>query len=203
MEFRVIPVNPGSKSGTGAGILDFLKPLDSRLSWMPLVTDAACGAVRGSDDPSEVFRISLVVMSSRRMIPPEVIVPNRIKDSPVPLKVNHGRDSRFFFAFMKESIHGHHPPKEEAMLFHSLKAIGRTGGKARASVPIDRGNMFSVKIHQPKGRIEAAGLIMGGGWLSRGFAVRTEDQKPKNKKEKGQAFCRSHGHIPDTSRSFG
>jgi hypothetical protein len=137
------------------------------------------------------------------MIPPEVIVPNRIKDSPVPLEVNDGRDSRFFFAFMKESIHGHHPPKEEAMLFHSLKAVGRTGGKARASVPIDGGDMFSVKIHQPNGRIEAACLIMGGGWFSRGFAVRTEDQKPKNKKDKGQAFCRSHGRIPDTSRSFG
>jgi hypothetical protein len=146
--------------------------------------------------------MSFVVFGSR-MIPPEVIVPNRIKDSPVPLKVNHGRDSRFFFAFMKESIHGHHPPKEEAMLFHGLKAVGRTGGKARASVPIDRGNMFSVKIHQPKGWIEAACLIVGGGWFSRGFAVRTADQKPKNKKKKSQAFCRSHGRIPDTSRSFG
>ena len=137
------------------------------------------------------------------MIPPEVIVLNRIKNLPLSLRENHGRDSRFFFAFMKESIHGHHPPKEEAMLFHGLKAVGRTGGKARASVPIDRGNMFSVKIHQPKGWIEAACLIMGGGWFSRGFAVRTEDQKPKNKKEKGQAFCRYHGRIPDKSRRFG
>jgi len=85
-------------------------------------------------------------------------------------------------AFVKESIHGHHPPKEETMLFKSLKAVRRTRRKARAAVPIDGRNMFSVKIHQPEARIEASCLIRRGGRLGRGFAARAEDQKPKNQK---------------------
>jgi len=68
------------------------------------------------------------------------------------------------------------------MLFNSLKAVGRTSGKARAAVPIDGRNMFSVKIHQPEGRVETSFLIGRGGRLSKGFAVRAEDQKPKNQK---------------------
>jgi hypothetical protein len=96
------------------------------------------------------------------VIPPEIIVPNRVKDSPGSLRVNHRRDFRFFLAFVKESIHGHHPPKEETMLFKSLKAVRRTRRKARAAVPIDGRNMFSVKIHQPEARIEASFLIRVG-----------------------------------------
>jgi hypothetical protein len=116
------------------------------------------------------------------VIPPKIIVPNRVKDSPGSFIVNHRRDFRFFLAFAKEAINSHHPPNEETVLFNGLKAVGRTSGKARAAVPIDGRDMFFVKIHQPEGRIETSYLIGRGGRFSRGYAIGVEDHKPKNKK---------------------
>jgi hypothetical protein len=123
-----------------------------------------------------------IAFGGNRVIPPEIIVPNRVKDSPGSLRVNYGRDFRFFLAFVKESIHGHHPPNEETMSFNSLKAIRRTRRKARAAVPINGRNMFSVKIHQPEGGIETSCLIRRRSCLSKSFAVRAEDQESKNQK---------------------
>jgi hypothetical protein len=79
---------------------------------------------RGSSDPGEVFGKGLVVMSSRRAIPPEVIALNRIEDSPLPFVVDHGRHFGLFLAFVKKSVHGHHPSKKKPMLLHSLNAVG-------------------------------------------------------------------------------
>jgi len=135
-------------------------------------------------------------------MPPEVIVPNRIEELPLPFVVNHGRDLRFFLAFVKKPIHGHHPPEEEPVLFHGLNAVSGTGGQARAAVPVNRRNMVSVEMNQPQSRVEPGCFIARGRGLSKSIAVRAEGQKPKKYKGGSQALCFSHGRIPDTSRGY-
>jgi hypothetical protein len=116
------------------------------------------------------------------MIPPEVIVLNRIEDPPFPFVVNHRRNFCFFLAFVKKPVHSHHPSEEEPMFFNSLNAVRRTSGKAGASVTVEGRDVISVKIHQPESGIETSRLIGRGGRLSKGLAVGAQDQKPKNQK---------------------
>jgi hypothetical protein len=80
----------------------------------------------------------LFMMLSIPRVPPEIIVFYGVKNEVLPISMNIWRNCGLLFAFMNQTVHGHHPSHQEAMFIHGLLSIQGTGGIAGTAVAIHR-----------------------------------------------------------------
>jgi hypothetical protein len=87
--------------------------------------------------------------------PPIIIVFNGVEDLPLPFRINDGGHPGFFRSLVNETVYGHHPPYEEAMFLHGLKAVRRAGRQAWTSIPVHRRDVFPINPDEPGPQIES------------------------------------------------
>ena len=69
--------------------------------------------------------------------PPEIIILQRIKAPQLVVHHYLRGQSQFIPATPQQAITGHHPAKEEPVLFKALEAVARTGGIHGTILAID------------------------------------------------------------------
>ena len=96
----------------------------------------------------------LVMLIPVRGVPPKIVVFNGVEDFPPPFRINDGGHPGFFLSLVNKTVDRHHPPYEEAVLFHGLEAVRRAGGQAWTSIPVHRRDVFPVNPDKPGPKIE-------------------------------------------------